>query len=228
VTLARTASAERDHTVTSVRTDLRKLFQQVEALQALYHDLQPRQALPRTRSWVASPDLLHFLYVQCRESQPRLVVECGSGLSTVVMAYALRASGHGGKLVSLEHDPVYATATRRLLLAHGVDEVADVRSAPLEEVELAGEIWPWYRLDVAPSGPIDLLVVDGPPGPIRPLARYPAVPLLHDRLSAGAKVILDDFAREDEQEIVALWQREFPHLELTELPHEKGTAVLAR
>ena len=38
-----------------------------------------------------------------------------------------------------------------------------------------------------------------------PIARYPAVPVLLDRLSSTAAVVLDDMVRQDEQEVVRRW-----------------------
>ena len=53
-------------------------------------------------------------------------------------------------------------------------------------------------LDAALQGDlIDLLLVDGPPAYAvgHGLARYPALPVLRDRLAPGATVVLDDVER---------------------------------
>jgi hypothetical protein len=39
---------------------------------------------------------------------------------------------------------------------------------------------------------IDLVLVDGPPGSIREMARYPALHVLESQLAPNAVVILDD------------------------------------
>ena len=77
---------------------------------------------------------------------------------------------------------------------------------------------PWYDdavvaagLDVALRGElIDLLLVDGPPAYAagHELARYPALPVLYDRLAPGATVVLDDVERAGEQEVLRRWERE--------------------
>jgi hypothetical protein len=59
---------------------------------------------------------------------------------------------------------------------------------------------------------IDLLLVDGPPGSAGTQARYPALPVLSDRLADGAIVVLDDFSRADETTIVERWCAEIPGL----------------
>jgi hypothetical protein len=60
------------------------------------------------------------------------------------------------------------------------------------------------------SDPIDLLLVDGPPAYAagHALARYPALPVLGDRLASGATVVLDDAERPGEQEVLRRWERE--------------------
>ena len=61
------------------------------------------------------------------------------------------------------------------------------------------------------STSIDLLVVDGPPAfePGCGLARHRALVVLHDRLVAGATVVLDDVERAGEQEVLGRWEDEF-------------------
>jgi hypothetical protein len=74
--------------------------------------------------------------------------------------------------------------------------------------------------------PIDLLVVDGPPGNIQKQSRYPALPLFYRQLSDRSTIILDDGLREDEQRIVARWEREFDNLSIQFLSLEKGAYVI--
>jgi predicted O-methyltransferase YrrM len=138
--------------------------------------------------------------------RPRLVVECGSGSSTVLMAKVFRAIGRG-RVVSLEHEAQYAQQTRELLKAHGVDEFADVLDSPLVERTVDSESMKWYDIDPLslPDGGVDVLVVDGPPAILEHKARYPAVPLLWRHLSANCLILMDDGDREGEQEIAELW-----------------------
>ena len=49
-----------------------------------------------------------------------------------------------------------------------------------------------------------MLIVDGPAETTEPLIRYPAVPVLYDRLSDDAVILLDDADRTEEERIVAL------------------------
>lgn len=214
------ASVER-----TVHRDLLDLFAQIEALLALQQELQLDRPLPSTRGWAASPDLLLWCWRHVRDRSPVSILECGSGTSTVVLAAACRRNGHG-RVIALEHDAGYAEETRRLLEDHELSGWAEVRTAPL--TERPGEDRPWYRLDAVPDGPIDLVIIDGPPGGVDHLARLPAVEVLHPLLADDAVVVLDDAKRSGERKVVERWLEEHPEMELQELPHEKGTAVLRR
>jgi predicted O-methyltransferase YrrM len=135
------------------------------------------------------------------------IVECGSGVSTVVLARLLRARGCGS-LVALEHDEGWAARVTELLHAEGLDHVARVVHAPL------GGTPPWYdraALDGLPQA-IDLLIVDGPPAdkPGMGLARAPALALLDPRLADGATVVLDDLDRQGERDVLAGWESATP------------------
>lgn len=212
----------------SGRTEANRVFAQVEALLWLRDALRLEHPLPPTRGWAASPDLLLEVVRYIEEHRPGIVVELGSGVSSIVIAASLRRWGPG-RLVSIDHDETYATRTRLELSRQGLSSTAVVLQAPLGDVIIQGQAWPWYELEenAVPNG-IALLFVDGPPGPTGRLARYPALPVLFDRLGGSAAVILDDGARPDEREVVDRWQREFPAFEAVELPVEKGAWLLTR
>ncbi len=136
----------------------------------------------------------------------RVVLECGSGGSTLWAAASLRLRGDGGQVITLEHDAEYAEVTRATLRAHGLADWVTVVDAPLVDTEFDGGEQPWYDLSgLGEQAPVDLLFVDGPPRPTARLARVPALPLLADRLRSGALIILDDTNRAAEREIIKQW-----------------------
>lgn len=203
-------------------TEVRSSYTQLEALQGLYWGLAPRSAFPPTRFWAASPDLLRVIASHVLRERPQVVVEASSGTSTVIIARCLQMNG-SGKVVALEHDPLYAQRTRDVLAEHGLEEFAEVMHAPLVDHRIGDEEFPWYDTQALQGlGMIDLLVVDGPPDSIRSFARYPAVPLLRDRMTPGARVFLDDGARDDERVSAQRWASEFPGATLEFLPLEAG------
>lgn len=210
------------------RNDQTGLFRQLEALQGLYVELDLKHSLPPTRGWAASPDFLLELARHTRTLRQATVVECSSGISTLVLARCMQLNG-GGKVYSLEHDRQFAAQTRAQLRRHGLQDWATVVDAPLTPHQIDGAAWPWYDLAQLPELPaIDLLVIDGPPQATRPQARYPAGPLLFPRLRTGAAVFLDDAARPDEQAILLRWRQEFPELAYTQQSCEKGCALLRK
>ena len=210
----------------AIRTETETLFRQVQALLALERKLDLREALPSTRGWAASPDFLLLVANEIQRRRPDSILECGSGVSTLVFARMLQKNGCG-RVVSLEHDPVYADATRRLLADHGLTDWAAVVLAPLGTKDSSS---PWYSVEAAPKaiGSIDLLIVDGPPSTVAPLARYPALPVLASRLSRHAAVIVDDANRQDEREMLRMWAYEFPDFSQYDADCEKGCVILAR
>ena len=203
------------------------VYDQLAALQGLYLELGVDRALPLSRGWAASPDFLVRVRERVLRRRPRVCVECGSGISTLVTALTLREVG-GGHVYSLEHSPEHARATRAELEKHGVSAFATVLDAPLEAHTIDGKQWTWYATRGLPAGAIDMLVIDGPPRRTGPLARWPAGPLLFPRLSPGAIVLLDDAARPDEQEIVRRWRAEHPALAFADLWCEKGCIELVK
>lgn len=216
--------------VHSLRDDTRHgnatLFRQLEALQGLYVSLGLQRALPLTRGWAASPDFLQELAAHALDAQPRCVVECSSGTSTLVLARCMQLNG-GGMVYSLEHDPAYARRTRRQLELHGLAAWACVLDAPLVPQAVGGGQQLWYDCSGLPEAiGFDMVVIDGPPQAIGDQARYPAGPMLFPRLARGAMVFMDDAARPGERAALVRWAQEFPHLEIQSLPCEKGAAAL--
>jgi predicted O-methyltransferase YrrM len=138
------------------------------------------------------------------------VLECGSGFSTLKLAELTHE--RGGRLVSLEHDELWAMRVRRQLAAAGLAETACIVLAPLQPHPLAREGLAWYAAHTLRSLPrrIDVLLVDGPPAfePGTQLSRYPALPALAERLAPDAVVVLDDIDRRGELQVLEAWERE--------------------
>jgi hypothetical protein len=177
--------------------------------------------------WAADPLLMQYAVELLLEVRPRLVVECGSGSSTIILARCLRRLGTG-RLVSLEHDPVHARRTLAQLQLHGLEDVVTLVTAPLGERHAAdGRTFPWYSsgYESGLNEPVQVLIVDGPPGKGGPRARYPALPLLGPHLAPECVILLDDGDRPDEGSIAHDWSREFG-LRAVRLPTGCGARLL--
>ncbi|TWI02980.1 methyltransferase family protein [Luteimonas cucumeris] len=199
-------------------------MQEIESLMQLHALFDIRHPTPllggAAKGWAMEPVSMLFLTRMVLECRPDLIVECGSGTSTVWIARALAKNGHG-RLVSLENSAEYCAVTRSSLRANGLEDWVDLREAPLEQYRLMDDDCLWYS-SAAVEGllGIDLLVVDGPPAATAGMARYPAFPILRGKLSDSAIVILDDAERPDEREIINRWTTECP--DLVETAHAAG------
>jgi hypothetical protein len=143
----------------------------------------------------------------------RRIVELGGGVSTLYIGRLLRRAG--GHLHTLEHDKDWVGLLEQQLDAEGLGDVVTVVHAPLARTWYG---WtpdsPWYAEDEArratEGGPVDLLVVDGPPAWRADLrhARYPALPFFAESLAPFATVVLDDIHRRGEHDVVRRWEQE--------------------
>ena len=213
----------------AVRKDGVVTRRQMQAFHNLVEMVPLRAALPPLGGWAASPDLVLEVVDHLLAERPRLVVELGSGVSTAVLALAVREHGLDTRIVSLDHNAHYAAQTRRLLERHGVADLVDVRFAPLARTHVPDHLTPWYdEAAIADLHDIGMLVVDGPPTATGPAARYPAVPLLADRFAARCCIVVDDTTRPGDRAVVARWADQLPDFAVRDLPLEKGAAVLHR
>ena len=194
-------------------------YRQSEALQQLFALLKFSAPIPPTRSWAASPDLLLTIADLVRTRKPRLVVELGSGVSTLIVAKA-----GARKVISIDNSAEFAEKTREMLKAHKVRGV-EVRVAPLK-AHSSGVDW-YDTAKLKDLKKIDMLIIDGPPGSKNINARKPALYEFLKQLSPKAVVVIDDANRTGEREMAEAFSKAMPHHALTILNHEKGTAVIA-
>jgi predicted O-methyltransferase YrrM len=213
----------------AIQMNNRRLYRQLEALTNLNAMMPFDRPMPATRGYPASPDLLLLLVDLVRQTRPSLVLECGSGTSTLWFARALRHFGIEGRVVALEHEKEYAEQTRRYLEDHELGDLAEVREAPLETFLIGDSEWRWYAARAwTDLDDVGLLFVDGPPANTAEKARFPALPLLADRLAQTAIIVADDVVREDEREIVDEWLTAYPEFTAEKVRLEAGGAVLRR
>jgi hypothetical protein len=202
---------------------------QIQDLVRLFVNIPAAARVPPMGGWAASPDLVAVLVDEFLRLRPGLVVECGSGVSTLWLALAARHHGIDTRVVALEHDATFAESTRDTLVRHGVDDIAEVRLAPLKPCSLAGHDSSWYdEAALADLHDVGLLFVDGPPASTGDHARFPAVALLRDRLAQSSSVLLDDMIREDEQEVARQWEGLLPEHARTDLMLDKGAVLFRR
>ena len=217
--LPRDNAKQRAQLMRDIKNDLRFQTHQIEALLQVLPRLGDHPLLPPSGGFAMDARALGELSDVLIARAPKLVVEFGSGTSTVWAAHQVARSG--GRVVSMDHNSFYAEATRAELRRHGLQDTAEVRVAPL--VEREGET-AWYDEAVfSDLANIDVLIVDGPPAATGKHARLPALGAVRAALSPGAIIVLDDIARDDEQEILAEWISRWPEFERT----DTGTSSIA-
>jgi hypothetical protein len=188
-----------------IEQKLENQFLQFESLFSIYNSLPNLKLLPPTRGWAGSPDFLAKIIEVIFKQKPAFVLEASSGVSTVVIALALKLNNYG-KVVSLDHEAHYAERTRENVKVNEAESTSIVKHCPLKEYTIGEQSWKWYDVEgVNLTRKIDLLVIDGPPRTTQFLARYPAVPLLHECFADKALILLDDANRDDEVIIVGKW-----------------------
>jgi hypothetical protein len=130
------------------------------------------------------------------------ILECGSGLTTIVVGVIAQRAGN--TVWSLEHMAAYGDRVAKQLTKHRIDCVR-LHTAPLKEH--ADFAWYDAPLSAMPDS-FSLVLCDGPPGSTRG-GRYGLAPVMKPRLRRGCVILLDDADRGDERSIARRWAAEF-------------------
>ena len=159
------------------------------------------------------------------------VLECGSGLSTLVVGAI--AQKRGQSHWALEHLPEWGAKVQQWLDRYSLDAVK-LCVAPVKN----HGAFSWYDAPLA-ALPLSfsLVICDGPPGNTVG-GRYGLVPVMKPRLSPGCVLLLDDAHREHERAIAACWKtdlgsslelcgRERPYIRMTLPPAATQNAAAA-
>jgi hypothetical protein len=163
-------------------------------------ELQELVRLWGNAEWSALPEYMQA-FIAAGRSSSGPVLECGSGLSTVLLGLIL--DQRGGSLWTLEHHPDWYLRMQRVLLRYGI------RSVHLLHAPLVNHgPFDWYSPPVAElPRDFSLVICDGPPAVTRG-GRYGMLPVMRQHLAPGCTVLLDDAARPDEQSALAQWAAE--------------------
>ncbi|MFC1584226.1 class I SAM-dependent methyltransferase [Fibrobacterota bacterium] len=203
-------------------------YRQIESMFSIFSVLKINRPLPPMGVWSVEPDFLSHLTTLILSERPALILEASSGVSTLVSSYCLKKLGLGS-IVSLEHEEGYARKCQRAIREHELEDIATVLHAPLKEHEIKGKSWMWYDTSqIEKIGVIDMMIVDGPPRNIQRQSRYPAVPLLIEKMKEHALLILDDGRQDDIKEMAAMWQDEFQCFECETIKSKNEIIVLRK
>ena len=156
--------------------------------------------------WTLDAQTIILVWEILHREKPRLIVECGAGISTLALAqYAATASSDGDPcfIVSLEQDSEMAQSIRGRLSKVGLESFVQVVHSPLD----ANDNYSLHNFEKVlarlPRKYIDFLVIDGPQGAIG--CRLETLPMLLGHCMEGAKWFLDDAFRDGEMRILHQW-----------------------
>ncbi len=128
------------------------------------------------------------------------VLECGSGLSTIVAGAISQRTGN--QVVSLENSSWWARHVRWCLGLARAEKV-DYRVRPLRSFGT----FDWYDLGT-PVANVTLVICDGPIATSQG-GRFGLLPVCAEYLAPNARILLDDFERPSEKSVVQRWSDEF-------------------
>jgi hypothetical protein len=160
--------------------------------------------------WRLADDTINWLVNYLYHERPAVVLEFGSGLSTVWLCEVLgRIHGPNGfRMLSVEQDTEELERTTRRLNGLGEFHACRVIHAPLMEARIADRPTFFYDLggsssDFAWLGKAEFVLVDGPfaPGPCREGTLSQACTYLRP----GARFMMDDALREKELFTGVMW-----------------------
>jgi len=234
-----------------VKKEIGNATKQIEAvigLQGYFASGQLPNFNTEHHTWPISPDFALYLIELIEFNDYDLIIEFGSGLSTVIVAKTLekksckRSNKKQVCFFSFDHLETYYQRTLSQLKHAGLVERVQLIHAPLKDwVASNGDVYQFYSCESVISALAEkylstglrmLIVVDGPPAATGKHARYPAAPLIL-KYFAGAHIdlLLDDYIRDDEKEIAKLWEADVATAKLlyttTERKLEKGAFLLS-
>ena len=232
----------------SSRNSVENSMRQLEACIRLQHYLGDETILPDMHKWPISPDFGVLLINLIEQNVYDGIIEFGSGTSSLIVAKALeraarRQNGSAVSLLTFDHLDEYAGKTRKLITQSGLQRYANVVLAPLESWQTkedepfayysCGETIRTYRQEMGDQTRRILVIVDGPPSAVGKHARYPALPQVLAACGENDCIdfLMDDYLRQEEQEIVRRWMAllderkiKYQHIEFNHL--EKKACLL--
>lgn len=139
----------------------------------------------------------------------RNIIECGGGISTIIISQMLSKLGEG-HLYTIEDNKSWSEELNAILDERDIGSRSTIIYAapiPLSEDDETT----WYDKNILQrelrDSKINLLLIDGPVAHKKEIemARYPAVPFFQNRLLGDYTVFLDDIQRKGERTIIQKW-----------------------
>jgi hypothetical protein len=169
-----------------------------ELREVLRHDL--------LGEWALDADTITFLWRRIRQDRPKVIIECGAGVSTLALAKSVEDYGSrsvsSASLLSFEQDLQVKKSIEKRLEVCGLKPFVTILHAPISK---EGE----YQFNENQlrehlgSEKVDCVIVDGPAGPEG--CRASTLPFLGRFCRPGARWFLDDAFRDGELVVLNQW-----------------------
>lgn len=159
-------------------------------------------------TWALDVPTIDFLWERMERDTPRIIIECGAGISSLVLAryatnYASRSRSHP-LIVSLEQSAQVKQETASRLARDGLSKHIRILHAPLSDQGRYEVETDQLALELKEEK-VDWLLIDGPSGPDG--CRFWTLPLLSKLCRPGARWFLDDAFRDGELKTLRDWSR---------------------
>lgn len=145
----------------------------------------------------------------------KAVIEFGAGVSTLIIASLIKSKGLDCTFISVEHNKGWISILEQQLKNAGAEAFVHILHAPVGPHPLAVDNNVWYQMDahlpLLEMHVFDGVIIDGPEAHRNDIrqSRYPAVPFILPYLNKErCFLMLDDAARNGEQEIMNRWKKE--------------------
>ena len=211
----------------ATRADLDRLYERVAAAVQIQGALNGLPIVRPMPGWALSSDAIVQILCDLQERSSPVLVEFGSGQSTVIFAAWFRARG-SGRFVSFEHDAAHAEAIGRQLDAAKLAAHVELKLIPLADraaVDGLPASKSYALPDTFPG--FDVAVVDGPSYFFGESTRYHPLAWSIDLLNPGGAAYLDDTNRPQEKRILEVLARR-ADLEVKDLGTANGFARITR
>jgi hypothetical protein len=205
-----------------LKSDITNASRQTEAYINLQAYLNGGHLLQSMHGWPISPDFGCLLVQRLMSTPYDLIIEFGSGTSTVLIAEYLKRSfsdkenqPQKKKYIAFEHLNNFLEETKMHLISRHLLDFVDLQEAKLKSGSFHNDTYNFYDCEEnlkrlaegLPEKARILVLVDGPPADTCHHARFPAFPVITNTFkNTQIDFLLDDYIREDEQEIAKKWE----------------------
>lgn len=154
-------------------------------------------------------------------NQRRLVIEFGSGLSTIIMARLIKKNNLETRVIAIEHNEKWAFILQGYLENEELQDFVKIVRVDLKDVQTPLGLVKWYDYEVIASEimdkKFDLIIIDGPPANEERImhSRFPALSKLKNNTAEDFCLILDDANRQGEKDLVNYYREHNPTVKHT-------------